>query len=263
MNETRKIVLITGAAKRIGHIIALEMAKAGWDIAIHYGKSHEDAKKTVDLIKELGQNAICIQADLAIESEVQKIIPSCIEQIGVPDCIVNNASLFEQDSGLDFTTELAIEQLKVNLIAPLKLGQYLAQFHLQRSEMVKSSISWPSIVHVLDQKVFNLNPDYFSYTLSKLALERAVALQAQALAPGIRVNAVSPGLMYLSGDQTPENCAKSSKINLLQKAIDPKDVAKSCFFLASTNCLTGATIKVDCGQHLVPLARDVMFMIED
>ena len=91
MNETRKIVLITGAAKRIGHIIALEMAKAGWDIAIHYGKSQEDAQKTVDLIKDLGQNAICIQADLAIESEVQKIIPSCIEQIGVPDCIVNNA----------------------------------------------------------------------------------------------------------------------------------------------------------------------------
>lgn len=259
-------VLVTGGATRLGREVALYFAGQNWDVAIHFNRSEPSALKLQEEIEQLypHSSVTLFKAELSSEQEIKQLFDQIVAPQGSSlDCIVNNASLFEQDSGLDFTTELAIEQLKVNLIAPLKLGQYLAQFHLQRSEMVKSSISWPSIVHVLDQKVFNLNPDYFSYTLSKLALERAVALQAQALAPGIRVNAVSPGLMYLSGDQTPENFAKSSKINLLQKAIDPKDVAKSCFFLASTNCLTGATIKVDCGQHLVPLARDVMFMIED
>jgi NAD(P)-dependent dehydrogenase (short-subunit alcohol dehydrogenase family) len=183
-------------------------------------------------------------------------------------CIVNNASLFEPDTGMDFTSARALEQLKVNLLAPMLLGQALAQFYLNRPHDKNLPLSptpnfFPSIVHVLDQKVFNLNPDYFSYTLSKLALERAVSLQAQSLAPTIRVNAVAPGLMYLSGDQTQENFDKASKINVLQKAIDPQDVAKSCFFLASTESLCGTTIRVDCGQHLLPLARDVMFMVDE
>jgi NAD(P)-dependent dehydrogenase (short-subunit alcohol dehydrogenase family) len=120
-----------------------------------------------------------------------------------------------------------------------------------------------SIIHVLDQKVFNLNPDYFSYTISNLALERAVALQAQALAPRVRVCGVAPGLMFLSGPQTQDNFDRSSRVNLMQRAIDPARVAATCLFLAQNPCITGTTVCVDNGQHLVPLQRDVMFAVQD
>ena len=259
--------LVTGGATRLGREVCLYFASQGWDIAVHFNRSERLA---LQLQEELGLlypkvGVTTYKAELSSEEEVGDLFSRVVADIGSNlHCIVNNASLFEPDSGLDFTSELALEQLKVNLLAPMKLGQSLAQFHGRQTKSTsKTRDPIPSIVHVLDQKVFNLNPDYFSYTLSKLALERAVALQAQALAPAVRVNAVAPGLMYLSGDQTPENFAKASQVNLLEKAIDPRDVAKSCYFLASTPSLCGATIKVDCGQHLVPLGRDVMFMVDE
>ena len=116
---------------------------------------------------------------------------------------------------------------------------------------------------MLDQKVYNLNPDYFSYTLSKLALERAVSLQAQSLAPTLRVNAVAPGLMYLSGPQTQDNFNRASQANLLRQPINPADVASSVVFLAGNASITGTTVRVDNGQHLLPLARDVMFVVKE
>jgi NAD(P)-dependent dehydrogenase (short-subunit alcohol dehydrogenase family) len=146
----------------------------------------------------------------------------------------------------------------------MHLGKWLAELHRQPSTDTKQANSAkPSLVHVLDQKVFNLNPDYFSYTLSKLALERAVSLQAQSLAPTLRVNAVAPGLMYLSGPQSQTNFDRAAQVNLLQQAISPADVARSVVFLAESASTTGTTLRVDNGQHLVPLARDVMFVVED
>lgn len=260
-------VLVTGGATRLGREVCLYFASQGWDVAVHYNRSERLA---LELKEELALKYPSIEvslfkAELSSDPEVGHLFEEVVKAKDASlECIVNNASLFEPDSGLDFTTELALEQLKVNLLAPMKLGQSLARFHQSRTHGSSGREDMtPSIVHVLDQKVFNLNPDYFSYTLSKLALERAVSLQAQSLAPTVRVNAVSPGLMYLSGEQTSENFAKASQVNLLQKAIDPKDVAKSCFFLANTPSLCGTTVKVDCGQHLVPLARDVMFMVDE
>ena len=120
-----------------------------------------------------------------------------------------------------------------------------------------------SAIHILDQKVYNLNPDYFSYTVSKLALERAVALQAQALAPAVRVCGVAPGLMFESGPQDTENFRRAARANLLRRPIDPADVARACVFLAATPGVTGTTLCVDNGQHLVPLARDIMFVVDE
>ena len=161
MNETRKIVLITGAAKRIGHIIALEMAKAGWDIAVHYGRSLEEAEKTVALIESMGRKAISIQADLANESEVEHVIPICIKELGVPDCVVNNASIFEYDDPSTINYELLTQMLAINLAAPLVLTKRYAE--ALKEQPNKKGL----VVHVLDQKLDNLNPDFFSYTLSK------------------------------------------------------------------------------------------------
>jgi NAD(P)-dependent dehydrogenase (short-subunit alcohol dehydrogenase family) len=165
--------------------------------------------------------------------------------------------LVEPDSGLDFDPALLRRQMEVNLVAPLLLGRELARQQAQRPERGERLDA--CLIHVLDQKVFNLNPDYFSYTSTKLALERSVAMQAQALAPSVRVCGVAPGLIYPSGPQSQENFERASGVNLLRRATPPADVAATCLFLAQTGSITGVSVCVDNGQHLVPLARDVMF----
>ena len=178
------------------------------------------------------------------------------------------------DEGDSFDEAQALAQLKVNLMAPMRFGKWLANLHASSQQTPEQSASEaasasashqpkPSVIHVLDQKVYNLNPDYFSYTLSKLALERAVSLQAQSLAPTLRVNAVAPGLMYLSGPQTQDNFDRAAQANLLRQANKPADVASSVVFLAGNASITGTTVRVDNGQHLLPLARDVMFVVEE
>lgn len=187
---------------------------------------------------------------------MQSMMDRIVTTSGPLQAVVNNASSFEPDTGTDFSLSTTKKQLDINLVAPMFLGQALARQHRDRAP------TDACVIHILDQKVFNLNPDYFSYTLSKMALERAVALQAQALAPHVRVCGVAPGLMFLSGPQSPENFEVASRVNLLRRRIDPADVAKTCVFLASTMSINGAIVQVDNGQHLVPLDQDVMFKVE-
>jgi NAD(P)-dependent dehydrogenase (short-subunit alcohol dehydrogenase family) len=173
-------------------------------------------------------------------------------------CLVNNASLFEEDAAAQLDMASVQRQIEVNLLAPLSLSSLMTQ-----QLPADAAAGQCSIVHVLDQKVFNLNPDYFSYTVSKLALERCVALQAQALAPALRVCGVAPGLMFLSGPQTQDNFDRASRVNLMQQPLDPARVAQTCLFLAENPCITGVTLCVDNGQHLVPLKRDVMYAVQE
>jgi len=252
-------VLVTGGSHRLGREISLTFARAGWNVLCHYRRSQSSALALCDELKALGVQARAVGGELASETQCRLVFEEARGVAGESlRCIVHNASLFEPDSGRDFDEAQALAQLQVNLLAPMHLGKWLAALHAGHAHAVR-----PSLVHVLDQKVFNLNPDYFSYTLSKLALERAVSLQAQSLAPEVRVNAVAPGLMYLSGPQTPDNFELASRANLLRQPIDPSDVATSVLFLAQTASLTGTTIRVDNGQHLVPLARDILFVVDD
>jgi NAD(P)-dependent dehydrogenase (short-subunit alcohol dehydrogenase family) len=217
-----------------------------------------------------------VQGDLEDEASCQSIFDTTVAITGPAlQCVVNNASLFVPDEGADFDEAQALAQIKVNLMAPMRFGKWMAGLHGESSQSgdkttaassgtAPATVSAkPSVIHVLDQKVFNLNPDYFSYTLSKLALERAVSLQAQSLSPTLRVNAVAPGLMYLSGPQTQDNFNRAANANLLRQPINPADVASSVVFLAGNASITGTTVRVDNGQHLVPLARDVMFVVEE
>jgi NAD(P)-dependent dehydrogenase (short-subunit alcohol dehydrogenase family) len=198
-----------------------------------------------------------LPADLAREEEVLAMVQEMERRGGRLRAVINNASLFEPDTGATFDPVRARMLLEVNLIAPLLLGREIAR------QQAADPTTDACVVHVLDQKVYNLNPDYFSYTTSKLALERVIALQAQALAPGVRVCGVAPGLMYQSGPQNADNFERASRINLLRKPINPIDVAQSCLFLAANPSVTGTTLCVDNGQHLVPLDRDVMFVVDE
>jgi len=255
----RSWALITGGSVRLGREIGLAFARAGWNVACHYNQSETQAHSLCAELRSLGVDALAVQGDLENEASCQSIFDTTVAITGTAlQCVVNNASLFVPDEGADFDEAQALAQIKVNLMAPMRFGKWMAALHANDDAHTK-----PSVIHVLDQKVFNLNPDYFSYTLSKLALERAVSLQAQSLAPTLRVNAVAPGLMYLSGPQTQDNFNRAASANLLRQPINPADVASSVVFLAGNASITGTTVRVDNGQHLVPLARDVMFVVEE
>jgi dihydroneopterin aldolase len=214
----QRTVLVTGAARRLGRAFSLAFARAGWNVACHYQHSREEALRTCAEVEALGRRAWAIAGDLANTAAIERAFAELTQAIGgVPGAIVNNASLFEPDTGADFSPVLLQRQMQVNLLAPLQLGTLLARAASQPA----AGQPVPVVLHVLDQKVFNLNPDYFSYTLSKLALERAVALQAQALAPRVRVNGIAPGLVYVSGPQTGDNFERARSVNLLRSPIDP------------------------------------------
>jgi NAD(P)-dependent dehydrogenase (short-subunit alcohol dehydrogenase family) len=253
-----KTVLVTGGALRLGALLCRTFAQAGWQVWCHYQRSAVAAQALQQQLQACGATVHLVQADLGQGAERERMMQTVEARTGALDCLVNNASLFEPDTGTAPDLGGAREQLEVNLLAPLSLAACMA-----RQSAPQAAAGQRSVVHVLDQKVFNLNPDYFSYTVSKLALERAVALQAQALAPALRVCGVAPGLMFLSGPQTQDNFDRASRVNLLREPIDPAQVAATCLFLASNPCITGSTLCVDNGQHLVPLARDVMFAIDE
>ena len=253
-----KTVLVTGGALRLGALLCQTFAQAGWQVWCHYQRSAAAAQALQQQLQATGASVHLVQADLAQAAEREQMLRTIEAQTGPLDCLVNNASLFEPDTGTRIDLDGAREQLEVNLLAPLSMASLMAG-----QNAPQATPGQRSVIHVLDQKVFNLNPDYFSYTVTKLALERAVALQAQALAPALRVCGVAPGLMFLSGPQTQENFDRASRVNLLRHPIDPGQVAATCLFLASNPCITGSTLSVDNGQHLVPLARDVMFAVDE
>lgn len=254
--ETKR-VLVTGGALRLGAALCRAFAAAGWEVICQYRTHGVDAMALCDELRMAGHSAFPCEADIGTEAARVDLFETITAQHGPLSCVVNNASLFDPDTGLDFQPDAALQQLNLNLIAPLSLARLLALSATPGDGRDRCAI------HILDQKVYNLNPDYFSYTVSKLALERSVALQAQALAPRVRVCGVAPGLMFVSGPQTEGNFAKAARANLMRRAIDPADVAQSCVFLAGTPSVTGTTLCVDNGQHLVPLPRDIMFVVDD
>lgn len=259
MTESRKIALVTGAGKRLGRHIALELAQAGWDIIVHYGQSLEQARETTELIRRMGRSAVEIQADLGVEDQVNGLISRCENALGIPDCIVNNASLFDYDTANDFSYGQLERHMRINTAAPIALARDLHQARLRNAR--SPSGSHPAVViNLLDQKLANPNPDFLSYTLSKAALHEATTLLAQALAPHVRVVGLAPGITLISGDQSPDSFAQSHKMTPLGRSSTPNDISAAVLYLATAHAITGTTLYVDGGQHLQPSERDVMFL---
>lgn len=250
-----RYALITGGSHRLGAVLTRLFVQHEWHVFLHYGRSERQAQQLAAQLQEQypGMSVWPVQADLRDSASRKAMLDQVYAQTNQLDCLVNNAAQFEADAADQFEVDRAADQWAVNLMAPLDLTQLMARRNVQAA----------CVIHVLDQKVFNLNPDYFSYTVSKLALERAVALQAQALAPKLRVCGVAPGLMYRSGPQTQQNFDKAAQLNLLRRPINPDDVGAACLFLAQNCAMTGVTLAVDNGQHLLASNRDVMFMVQE
>ncbi|MET0981085.1 MAG: SDR family oxidoreductase [Telluria sp.] len=247
-----RIALVTGAGRRIGRAIALGLAGAGWDVAVHYRHSEREALETVEAIRSLGRRAVALGCDLADEAAVRALPARAAESLGRITCIVNNASLFEYDSATTFSPGLLAAHMSANLAAPLLLAQALHAATPENGQAV--------VINLLDQKLYNLNPDFLSYTLSKAALETATKMLAQALAPQLRIVGIAPGITLVSGDQSEEGFREAHQVTPLKRSSTPQDIADAVVYAASARALTGTTLVVDGGQHLVPLARDVMFL---
>ena len=243
-------ILITGAAKRIGRQLALDLAAAGNDIAVHFNASRAEAEDVVGLIQAMGRKAALVQGDLADADIAERLVGEATRQLGAVDGLINNASIFETDEVGDISLSSWQRHMDINLRAPVMLAQAFAKaLPLNRQG---------NIINIVDQRVWRLNPRFFSYTMSKSGLWTATRTLAQALAPRIRVNAIGPGPALPSARMDKAEFAKQESLTLLGRGTSPKEISEAAKFILSQPALTGQMIALDGGQHLVWQTRDVV-----
>lgn len=235
-------VLITGAARRIGRAIALDLASHGWRVGIHYRGSRAEAVQLADEIRSRGGAAEAIAADLKSADDVASLIPRCKEALGAPTCLINNASEFLLDTVTSMTAKTWDTHLDINLKAPVFLARSLV---LNLPDGVEGNV-----INIIDQRVWKLTPDFFSYTISKAGLWTATRTLAQALAPRVRVNAIGPGPVLRSIHQTDADFANEQRSTLLKRGPTPEEIAAAVRFILDAPTMTGQMIALDGGQHL-------------
>ncbi|MBH2017962.1 SDR family oxidoreductase [Polaromonas sp.] len=251
----KRTALVTGGGKRIGRAICLRLASEGYGVVIHYLNSEVDAKKTRDDCLEAGASmARIICSDLSNPQDRSVLIDRATEMAGPVNLLVNSASLFNYDDAKMFSQERLEDHLQTNYLAPVELTMAM---HRIASHSKLDSLS--HVVTLLDQKLFNLNTDYMTYTLAKLACHSSIRYLAQCCAPVLRVNAIAPGITFVSGEMNPEEFNKAHRIAALGQSNTADDIAASVLLLDRVSSITGQTIIVDGGQHLIPRARDVAF----
>jgi NAD(P)-dependent dehydrogenase (short-subunit alcohol dehydrogenase family) len=248
------VALVTGAAQRIGREIALALARDGFDVVVHYGHSRASALATAADIRKTGRRACTVKRDLASESALGSLLEQCAGELGEVTCVVNSASLFEHDSAVSFEPARLARHMSVNVSAPVLLARQLHARIADGSQGV--------VINLLDQKLWNPNPDFLSYTLSKAALRSATGLLARELAPKLRVVGVAPGITLPAPGQSVRNFEQVSKLTPLGYPSSAQDIAQAVAYLARARAVTGTTLLVDAGQHLVASERDVMFLGE-
>ncbi|MDP2985642.1 SDR family oxidoreductase, partial [Hydrogenophaga sp.] len=239
--EAPRTVLVTGAGKRLGREIALTLARAGWNVAVHHRRSVADARQTAaDCNALTGRpgSAASFFADLADEASVRALLPAVVTHFGQIDAVVNSASTFEHDSAESFGFAAMENHLRANTGAAVLLAQAL-HAHLSARD------ARGAVVNLLDQKLWNMNPDFFSYTLSKAALEAANTMLALALAPRVRVVGVAPGLTLTSHMLSDEQFSALHHQSPLGRSSTPEDVAATVAFALNNQSITGTTLLVD------------------
>ena len=251
--SSRPVALVTGAARRLGREIAIELATHGFDVAVHCRNSRDGAGATAAELRQLGAAAQVFAADLADEAACRALLPAVVAQFKRLDAVVNNASTFEYDAPASFGHAAMDKHWRANVAPAVILAQAL-------HDHLKGCAEVGCVVNLIDQKLWNPNPDYFSYTLSKAALEAATTMLAQALAPQVRVCGVAPGLTAVSGPMTQDEFQRAYTLTPLSRSSTPADIARTVRFLLESPAITGTTLLVDGGQHLQRQPRDVLFI---
>jgi NAD(P)-dependent dehydrogenase (short-subunit alcohol dehydrogenase family) len=249
-----KAALVTGAARRIGKELALNLARSGWDIAVHCNASRGDAEAVAVEIRAMGRRAAVVQGDLADAKSPDRIVADAVAGLGSLSLLINNASVFEPDDVGEITLDSWTKHTDTNLRAPVMLSQL---FGAQLPKGLEGNI-----INIIDQRVWKLNPRFFSYTLSKTGLWTATRTLAQALAPRIRVNAIGPGPALPSARMDKEEFKKQERLTLLGRGTSPTEISQAVAFILSQPAMTGQMIALDGGQHLVWQTPDVMEVTE-
>jgi len=237
-----RAALVTGAGKRIGRAIALDLARRGLAVAVHYNDSADAAETVVAEIRAQGGTAVALRADLTDEAAVERLVPAATQALGPLGVLINNASSFEYDSVASATRAGWDRHMEANLRAPFVLIQQFAQQLPATAEGV--------VVNLLDQRVWNLTPHFVTYTVSKAALWTLTQTLALALAPRIRVNGIGPGPTLPSAHQTAEQFAQQCADMPLGHGTSPDEIVTAVWFLLQARAMTGQMVALDGGQHL-------------
>ena len=244
MSDSGRTVLVTGAAKRFGRAIALDLAGRGWNVVIHYNASQDEARATAEEARAFGVEAKLVQADLAREEEVRGLIAKA----GTLDALVNNASIFEYDDWRSATRQSWDRHMEINLRAPFVLAQEFARQLGGRDG---------AIVNIIDQRVLKPTPQFMSYSVSRAGLHWLTATLAQALAPKVRVNAVAPGPSFIGARQSEEHYERQRTSTILGRGAEVEDLLGAVRYVLEARSVTGEMIAVDGGQHLAWQTPDV------
>lgn len=252
--------LVTGAGKRLGRAMAMTLAEAGYDVAVHYASSREPAEDLVAEITGLGRKAVALGADLLDEAQTQPLISRASAALGAPlTVLVNNASIFEHDDLETATRESWDRHMESNLRAPYVLIQNFAR---QAPKAIPDDQGEPVaqalVVNMLDQRVRKLTPEFSTYTLAKMGLWALTQTAAQGLAPHVRVNGIGPGPTLQGGRQTAEEFAKQRAATVLGRGVNADDITSALRFFLTAKVVTGQILCVDGGQHLGWQTPDVV-----
>jgi NAD(P)-dependent dehydrogenase (short-subunit alcohol dehydrogenase family) len=242
--------LITGGAKRLGRAMALHLAGRGFDLALHYDSSAEAAEATAEIARSKGVRVVTLQADLLDEAATADLIPRAVAALGPLGLLINNASIFEEDSLQTATRDSWDRHFGSNLRAPFVLTQSFAAQAPGLDQTGTEPRAQALVVNMVDQRVRRLTPKFMTYTLAKAALWTLTQTAAQELAPAVRVNAIGPGPTLQGARQTPEDFAAQRAATLLNRGADPVDICAALDYLIAAPAVTGQLICVDGGQHL-------------
>ena len=246
--EARKII-ITGGATRMGAAIARHLSGANKEILIHYNKSRLKAEKLKKELSKKGTKVYIVKGDLSKETDIKKIIKFAKSKLKFFDCLVNNASLFENDKLENFSLDSWSKHLRTNLRAPALLTKEFAK-------NVKGKNN--NIINIIDQRVFKLTPYFFSYTLSKTGLYTLTKTSAMSLAPNIRINAIAPGPTIKNQRQSEKHFKKQYLATPLKRQVDVEQICNAVDFFIKNISITGQVLAIDSGQNLNWQTPDVM-----
>ena len=246
--EARKII-ITGGATRMGAAIARKLSGPNIEILIHYNKSKLKAEKLKKELSTKGTKVYLVKGDLSKETDIKKIIKFAKSKLKFFDCLVNNASLFENDKLENFSLDSWSKHLRTNLRAPALLTKEFAK-------NVKGKNN--NIINIIDQRVFKLTPYFFSYTLSKTGLYTLTKTSAMSLAPNIRVNAIAPGPTIKNQRQSEKHFKKQYLATPLKRQVDVEQICNAVDFFIKNISITGQVLAIDSGQNLNWQTPDVM-----
>lgn len=252
--------LVTGAGKRLGRAMALELARRGHDVAVHYAASEAEAQDVVAEIEEMGRKAVALGADLTDEAQTATLVDRAVEALGGPILVlVNNASIFEYDTIETATRESWDRHMESNLRAPFALTQAMARDVPEPSyDATGEPVAQGLVVNMIDQRVRKLTPEFMTYTLAKMGLWAFTQTAAQGLAPRVRVNAIGPGPTLRGGRQSESHFARQRQATVLGRGANESDIVAALGYFLEASSVTGQLICVDGGQHLGWKTPDVL-----